>query len=301
MAGLKDRLVCPSCSKEIMNRDRRRIYECPYCAWRIPLVKWMEADDISEIAKIGRGDALLRKGVLFQEQGKNDEAMKCYDEAVALDCNDRALWMNRGSIFAQSGDVAGAVAAFDRAISLGDDVEAWVGKGMVLAMAGRFAEAGESCDEAASLDSSHEKVRLLKLYIDTNSSAAQGVPDAAMSGLDRSSEDDVKRRARTLQLLEEGRAFTQAFQGESGNRCFDELIALGVETAEVWTLKGTCLWMLGQARLEEALGCYDRAIAIDAGYARAWEFRGVALNGLGRKKEAKQCSKKAAKLERARR
>jgi DNA-directed RNA polymerase subunit RPC12/RpoP len=47
---LRDRMDCLNCGKEILNPDRKRIYNCPHCGDSIMFVKWMEPDDVQELA-----------------------------------------------------------------------------------------------------------------------------------------------------------------------------------------------------------------------------------------------------------
>jgi Flp pilus assembly protein TadD len=42
--------------------------------------------------------AWSNKGVVFFSQGKYDEAIKCYDEAIRLDPNNSEFWHHKGIV-----------------------------------------------------------------------------------------------------------------------------------------------------------------------------------------------------------
>jgi Flp pilus assembly protein TadD len=59
--------------------------------------------------------AWSNKGVALFSQGKYDEAIKCYNEAIRLDPNDAAAWYNKGVALDALGKTTEANAAFTEA------------------------------------------------------------------------------------------------------------------------------------------------------------------------------------------
>ena len=58
------------------------------------------------------------KGIAFGQQGKYDEAIQAYDEAIRLDPNDANAWHNKGFALNNQGKYDEAIKCFDEAIRL---------------------------------------------------------------------------------------------------------------------------------------------------------------------------------------
>ncbi len=97
----------------------------------------------------------VSKGNAFRKQGKHDEAIKAYDEAIRLDPNDADAWYNKGEALNYMGESKydEAIKAYDEAIRLDPQLaEAWFWKGNLLNAQGKHDEALEAYDEAIRLD-----------------------------------------------------------------------------------------------------------------------------------------------------
>ena len=58
------------------------------------------------------------KGIALDSQGKYDEAIKAYDEAIRLDPNYADAWNNKGIALDDQGKYDEAIKAYDEAIRL---------------------------------------------------------------------------------------------------------------------------------------------------------------------------------------
>jgi tetratricopeptide (TPR) repeat protein len=77
-------------------------------------------------------------------QGKYAEALKKYDEALAIDPNSMQSLFNKAVILQMSGQIGDAIACYDRVIQLNPkDPEAWSNKGIALRNIGKSDEAIE--------------------------------------------------------------------------------------------------------------------------------------------------------------
>jgi Flp pilus assembly protein TadD len=96
------------------------------------------------------------KGLALVKQGKYDEAIKCYDEAIRLDPNPAGAWNNKGVALNNLGKYDESIKASDEAIRLAPNdpniAMAWHNKGRAFVNWGKYDEAIQACDEAIRLN-----------------------------------------------------------------------------------------------------------------------------------------------------
>jgi tetratricopeptide (TPR) repeat protein len=93
------------------------------------------------------------KGTALQDQGKFDEAVEAYDEAIRLDPKLALAWTNKGAALDAQGKLDKAVEAYDEAIRLDPNkANSWNNKGTSLSKQGKYNEAVEAYNEAIRLD-----------------------------------------------------------------------------------------------------------------------------------------------------
>ena len=72
----------------------------------------------------------FNKGLALGEQGKYDEAMEAFDEAISLNPNYALAWYNKGVVLDNQGKYGEAIQAYNEAIRLDpNDADAWNNKG----------------------------------------------------------------------------------------------------------------------------------------------------------------------------
>jgi Flp pilus assembly protein TadD len=112
------------------------------------------------------------KGNVLAMQGKYDEAIKAFNEAIQLDPNNSATWSNKGNVLSLQGNYNESIKAFDEAIKLDpNNAGAWNNKGMDLYDQGKYDEAIKAFDEAIRLKPDYARARQNK--DDANSALAQ--------------------------------------------------------------------------------------------------------------------------------
>ena len=80
----------------------------------------------------------MLKGDALYAQGKYDEAIKCYDEAIRIDPKSYGLWWIKGKALYMQGMFDEAIEAYDKAIELDPNyANPWNGKGLALDNLGR--------------------------------------------------------------------------------------------------------------------------------------------------------------------
>jgi tetratricopeptide (TPR) repeat protein len=84
----------------------------------------------------------FNQGNALNRQGKLDEAIKAYDEAIRLDPKYVAAWGNKGNALDGQGKYDEAIKAYDEAIRLDPKYAiAWNNKGIALEALGKTTEA----------------------------------------------------------------------------------------------------------------------------------------------------------------
>jgi tetratricopeptide (TPR) repeat protein/tRNA A-37 threonylcarbamoyl transferase component Bud32 len=77
----------------------------------------------------------LQRGQWMVRQGRYEEALKCYDEALAMDSEDEKGWLHKGSVLAMVGRHQEAIEHFDRVLQLNaNSAAAWDRKGLSLCL-----------------------------------------------------------------------------------------------------------------------------------------------------------------------
>lgn len=110
------------------------------------------ASAASTAVQISPGDAEARfaNGALLSFNGKHDEALKEFEQAVVLRPSDYGLWSELGLLRDQRGDVAGALAAFNEAVARAPHYSQprW-NRGNVLLRSGQYEAAFSDLNQAA--------------------------------------------------------------------------------------------------------------------------------------------------------
>jgi tetratricopeptide (TPR) repeat protein len=96
------------------------------------------------------------KGSAFLIQGKLDEAVKAFEEAIRLDPNDAGSWLDKGVALSRQGKYDEARKAYEEAINASDEAirqnpnltYAWYNKGNALKAQGKYDEAIKAYDKA---------------------------------------------------------------------------------------------------------------------------------------------------------
>jgi tetratricopeptide (TPR) repeat protein len=232
------------------------------------------------VAPDSTGEALDRARAL-QTQGRAEEALAAYDQALDLVPALAVAWNGKGEVLLQSERYEEAVAAFDQAVQFdGTLATAWHGYGLALAQMEQPRDALEAQEHAVALD-----------------------PDLApaWSAL--------------------GAALTKVGKHGEALEAYEKSLALDPRQPQTWRRKGDTLQQLarsaGSARsgrsrqtrgsgepapaFDDALEAYDQALALAPQYLRAWNNKIHLLDALGRTADAAKarCERERAMLGRA--
>jgi protein O-GlcNAc transferase len=232
--------------------------------------------------------AYLNRGNALKDLRRLDEALSCYNKAVALKSNLVDAHSNRSIVLYYLGRLDEALASYDRTIALKPDhAEACNNRGIVLLDLNRPEEALISCEKAIA-----HKPDYAEAYSNRgNTLYALKRLDEALSSYDRaialrpSLVDAHCNRGNTLHDL--GRI-------EEALASCDKAIALNPNYPAAYNNRGKALYSL--KRLDDAMASYDKAIALWPDLAEAYGGRARALYDLGRLQEALVSCDKAIAL-----
>ncbi|MBI2840033.1 MAG: tetratricopeptide repeat protein [Acidobacteria bacterium] len=178
----------------------------------------------------------------------------------------------------KKGDMAGALACFDRAIEIdATNADAWTNRGICLNALGRRSDGLRSLRKAIEINPRH--VAALNNLGDALGEA--GHRDEALrcydTALHLSPSDPVLLGNRGTTLIHLNRL-------EEAVACFDQALEIDPKDTFLLANKGASLGRLG--RHEQALECNDRVIHLDPRDSSAWYNRGCSLGKLKRYEEA---------------
>jgi tetratricopeptide (TPR) repeat protein/tRNA A-37 threonylcarbamoyl transferase component Bud32 len=229
------------------------------------------------------------KGVSLNSLGHFEEALHCYDKALALDPHYGNAWTNKGNSLHFLGHDEDALHCYDKALEFDPhNVNAWNNKGLSLGSLGRYEEAIRCCDKALALDPHDGNAWTNK----GNSLHFLGHDEDALHCYDKALEFDPRY---VNAWNNKGLSLGSLGRYEEAISCYEEALKLDPRYASAWTNKGNSLHFLGHD--EDALHCYDKALELDPRNVNAWNNKGLSLGSLGRYEEAISCYEEALKLD----
>ncbi|HAF23021.1 MAG TPA: hypothetical protein DCK93_08950 [Blastocatellia bacterium] len=230
------------------------------------------------------------KGGSLESMRRREDAIVCYDKALAIDPHYAPALINKGNALDVLGRHKEAIVCYDKALETASRCAdyAWGNKGLCLARLGRHEEALVCYDKALLSD---------PLYVPAwrskgASLATLGRHEDAIACLDKAISID---RRDSAAWNSKGSALVKLGRHVEAISCFDKAIASDPLYAAAWGNKGRSLGSLN--RHEEAITCYDRAIATEPGDASLWNNKGASLAALGRRAEGLVCFDKALTID----
>jgi tetratricopeptide (TPR) repeat protein len=202
---------------------------------------------------------LVGKGMILDEKGQYQEAIKCYDEIITkLDPKYVIAWNNKGIVLGKLQQYKEEIKCYDEIITKLDPkyVSAWYNKGFALGNLGQYKEEIKCYDEIITkLDPKYVSAWYMK-----------------------------------------GNALYRSGQYQEAIKCYDEIITkLDPKYVSAWYNKGWALTKL--RRYHEAIEYYDKALEIDSNDKYALDGKGYTLINLGRYDEAIEYFNKALNID----
>ena len=167
MTALRDRVTCRGCGKEVVSKGEERPLNCPYCGHRFFIVEWDTKEEVEALANLSKVTQTIQEGNAFFGQGKFEQAIKCFDQAISMGATDYVPWQNKGSALAQLDRANEAMTCYDKAIAISvassgkPDVDTLCMKAGVFQMQHKTAEALACFKQARALDPANARVKML--------------------------------------------------------------------------------------------------------------------------------------------
>ena len=175
-------------------------------------------------------------------QGKYNDSIQKFDNAIELDPNNVSIWYGKGRALSNQDKYDEAIKAYDEVIRIDPNyVKAWENKGVALEGKGKYDEARKAFEEA---------IKAYDVAIRINPNNAEAWYNKAKF---------LNRRDR----------FDEAI------KACDETIRIDPNNAEYWYIKGIVLY--NQGKYDEAIKAYDVAIRINPHYASSLVRKYTAL------------------------
>lgn len=229
------------------------------------------------------------KGVALDGLGRFNEAISCYDRALAIDPRNVIVWLNKAFPLGKLGRHEEAIACYDKALAIDSSkANAWSGKGICLKSLGQYSEAIVCYDKA--------------LAIDPRNAYAWNNKSNALKALKRT-EEAIECLDKALAIdphypdawYNKANAMLALGKPKEAIGCYDKTLVINPRHELAWQNKGNVLYNL--SRYEEAVGCYDKALAIDPRDLYTWNNKGGALAAIGRLEDAMDCHNKALAID----
>ncbi len=231
---------------------------------------------------------LIEQGQALQAQGRLDEAMQCYREAVRLAPNPARAHLNRGNGLLLQGDLDGALAAFRTALDHQPDYagahynigNALLGNRQLDAAVQNYRKAlainPDYAEVHCSLGVALKELGQLDEAVASFQKALQIEP-----GLTEAS-GNLKLALRDMCNI--GNVLLNNGQLDGASECFRRALEVDPNFIEAHNNLGNTLQELGL--YENAISSYMRALAINPDFADALCNMGLALQALGQVDEA---------------
>ena len=267
-------------------------------------VSLQEQGDVEEAIKIWRGiadafeevdrdltaGAHFSVGYLLFQQGKHEDSITAYDEAIRLKPTDAGAYSNRGNTKHALRRYSDAIADYDEAIRLeADHAVAYNNRGNAKHALGRHADAIADYDEAIRLEADYA----IAYSNRGNAKAALGRREEAIADY-----DEAIRLEADYAIAHNNRGNAKAALGrrEEAIADYDEAIRLEADYAEAYSNRGEAKAALG--RHNAAIADYDEAIRRKPDLAETYRYRGETKAVLGLNDEARQDFEKIRDLAR---
>jgi tetratricopeptide (TPR) repeat protein len=233
---------------------------------------------IGNDTQIESAAAWNENGTSLYSQGKYNESIQAFNNALEFDPVSPQIWYNMGNAFYSLGKYDEAITAYDKVVELDPTYAyAWFAKGKALNYQTKYDEAIQCFNKSIELNPRDSEAWYNKGYALLKLSKN----DEAIQSLDKVIEIDPKN---ANAWYDKGYALYKQNKYDEAIEAFDKAIEIDPQRAAAWHQKGVAL--AEQGKFDEAIRAYDEAIRLDPNFADAWVNKGFALQNQGKDLEA---------------
>jgi CHAT domain-containing protein/Flp pilus assembly protein TadD len=212
----------------------------------------------------------FEQGNALYVEGRYQDAISSYDQALKFKLDSDGAWNNRGSVLANLGRYEEAITSYDNALKFKPDLhKAWFYRGITLHNLGRLEEAITSCDNALKFKPDDHEAWLMRGVALSDLGRKEEAIASYDNALKFKLDSDGAWNNRGIVLADLGRL-------EEAIASYDNALKFKPDYHSTWSNRGVALRDLG--RNEEAIASYDNALTLTRGnYWRAWINRSNAV------------------------
>lgn len=230
----------------------------------------------------------IRRGNRAQDEGRLQDAMDAYSEAIKADPENAGAYVGRGNIYKDLGDPEEAIKAYDKAIELDPDyADAYNNRGIIYKDIGHPEKAIKDYNKAIELKPDYADAYNNRgiAYRDS------GHPEEAIRDYDKAIE--LKPNDPTAHN-NRGNVYSDMGHSEEAIKDYDKAIELDPDCALIYSNRGLIYEDL--KKYTEAIKDYTRAIQLNPEYKKAYVNRARVYAATGEEALAEADRKKAEEL-----
>jgi len=195
------------------------------------------------------------RGTALTTMGQIEEAIKCYENSLALHVDKERAWFDLAKGFEDDKKYKDAIMCYDKVVSINPENEiAWMNRGNVYSILRLPDRAIQSYTRAAQLSPDTDKpvINMGLAYLDL------GEVKKAISCFS----DAEEKKGKTAELWYwKGSAYDKAKKYEKAIKCYDQAIKLNSKYEDAWYNKGAALHILGDDK--KAIECLEEVLRIN--------------------------------------
>ena len=195
------------------------------------------------------------RGIAMNSLGQVEEAMKCYENSLALYIDKEYAWFELGKSFEVDKKFKDAILCYDQVITINPDNDvAWMNRGNVYSVLRMPERAIQSYSRASALnpDNYESLINVGLAYCD------MGEIDLAITSF----ESAEQKSGESAELWYwKGNAYTKVKKHEDAINCYDQAIKLNSMHEDAWFNKGAALHILGDNI--NAIECLEEVLKIN--------------------------------------
>lgn len=245
--------------------------------------KVIKIDPTSVGAWVGKGNVLQRQGK------KYDEAIKAYNNAIAIDPNNSCILWDKGMAFNNQGKFDDAIEAFDRGIQIDPrDDEFWEQKAADLMIMGRYNESITAIDNGIQIAGDAGYLN----YMKGSTLELSGRYNESLVAFDEAIQIDPS--IATICDTSIGDVFYGLGKYKTALEYYNKSIEQNQSVSDNWYKIGLCLQALG--RDSESKEVFAKANGLGLSDAEAMALNGLASHLSGKYNESIEDYNKAIEL-----